>query len=562
MLRRFRIASGGNIATLSALLAPVLIAGAALTVDQASLYTERRNVQRVVDLAAIAAASSIDNAPAAALAVLRDNGYRDVQLVVSRPRQGPELDVFPQTGWVTVTTGRYSADRTLAPPDRFVPGATRPTAVKVQFGRKGTRYFASALLGEPWMSASGTAAAEAKAAFSVGSRLAALDGGIANALLGTLTGSSLSLSVMDYNALLAADVDLLHFLDALATDLDITAGTYEDLLDTRASVGQIAKALASVSRAGSREKAALATIATAAAPALKLTLASIIDLGPLAGLAIGQHSAAASLTAGLGEILTASAAVANGDRQLALNLGAQVPGRAGRTLRLAIGERPQSSPWLTVSQTGAVVRTAQTRLMLRAKVGGAGVLAGIAVNIPIYIELATAEATLQSVSCPPQARVTVGVKPGIAEVRIAEVTDSHLANFGSTPSFGNADIVDATLIKASGKARVRIGNMNSTPLTFSASDIANAAVKSASTTGIVGSLTQSLANDLDLTVKIVGIDLGLSALVRTAVTVALSGAAPVLDAVVANLLQVLGVRLGEADVRVHGLVCQRPVLVQ
>ena len=59
-----------------------------------------------------------------------------------------------------------------------------------------------------------------------------------------------------------------------------------------------------------------------------------------------------------------------------------------------------------------------------------------------------------------------------------------------------------------------------------------------------------------------GIDLGLSELVKATLGTVLTAAAPALDKAVGNVLAALGLRLGEADVRVHGLVCQRAVLVQ
>src|SRR5690606_27699591 len=128
--------------------------------------------------------------------------------------------------------------------DRFVPGGEPANAVRVSLSKKGTLFFGSAIMAPPTLSTTATASSQAEAAFSVGSRLAKVDGGILNALLGGLVGGSLSLSVMDYNALLSAAVDALSFLDALAVQLNLTAGTYGDVLQSKATVGQIATALA------------------------------------------------------------------------------------------------------------------------------------------------------------------------------------------------------------------------------------------------------------------------------------------------------------------------------
>ena len=70
---------------------------------------------------------------------------------------------------------------------------------------------------------------------------------------------------------------------------------------------------------------------------------------------------------------------------------------------------------------------------------------------------------------------------------------------------------------------------------------------------------------LDVTVQVVGLGLGLGGIVQ-ALGVLLTPLGPVLDAAISPLLDLLGLRLGQADVRVHGVICpdadrSRPVLV-
>src|SRR5690606_35913143 len=67
------------------------------------------------------------------------------------------------------------------------------------------------------------------ASFSIGSRLASLEGGVLNALLGELLGAELNLSVMDYRSLLDARVDLFDVMDDLGVDLELAGATYSDL---------------------------------------------------------------------------------------------------------------------------------------------------------------------------------------------------------------------------------------------------------------------------------------------------------------------------------------------
>src|SRR5690606_29356773 len=229
-----------------------------------SLYVEKRQAQALVDLAAITAAANLGKAEEAALVAFADNGATDAA----------------SGNNVTVVTGHYNAVGAV-PKDRFTAGAGPVNAARVVYRTTGSRYFAGAIIPPPEIVVSATAGTEAEAAFSVGSRLAALDGGIVNALLGGLTGSSISLSVMDYNALLGADVSLLSFLDQLAIDLDLEAGSYQQALDTSVTVGQIAKALSKTPGMSGNARAAAGKLAFQAsggrAPTLQLS--RLIDLG-------------------------------------------------------------------------------------------------------------------------------------------------------------------------------------------------------------------------------------------------------------------------------------------
>src|SRR5690606_29438243 len=113
-------------------------------------------------------------------------------------------------------------------------------------------------------------------------------------------------------------------------------------------------------------------------------------------------------------------------KQVGLDLGATVPGLLSVSVDLGIGEPPQKSPWFTIGAGGEVVRTAQTRLRVVAEIGNHNALAGLLgarIRIPLYLELAYAEARLKSVACPtgrPESvEVKVAARPGIANLYLA-----------------------------------------------------------------------------------------------------------------------------------------------
>jgi uncharacterized membrane protein len=266
-------------------------------------------------------------------------------------------------------------------------------------------------------------------------------------------------------------------------------------------------------------------------------------------------------------MVNAMALVSDGDHQVEVGLGATIPGLTKTEVSLVIGESPQGTSWITVGELGAFVRTAQTRLKILAEIGGSGLLAGATIRLPIFIDIAYAEGRLSEISCgltPADREVTVATRPGILNAWIGDVTDFTAVN--DTPEVDRATLVNAHNIAIiSGSAHVEVGNADEEDLVFSASDIANHAFKTAVTQTYTQSLVTSLADELDLSVDALSLpDLfglvqnQLEALVRTLI----EPVTPALDKVVYTALTTLGIRLGEADVTVHGVRCKNVVVVQ
>ncbi|MBZ9709942.1 hypothetical protein LB543_24870 [Mesorhizobium sp. ESP7-2] len=563
-----------NFAVMTALSAPVALALAAVAIDEASIYTERREAQAMVDLAAITAASNINNVNTAVVTTLTDNGMPGVVVQGS----GQTIPAAAGKTVVTVTQGRY-ASSTANVGQRFQAGVTPYNAVRVTLAKIPKRYFASSLIPTPVIGTQATASMTPQATFSVGSRLLSVNGGILNALLSGLLGGNISLSVMDYNGLISDDVSVLSFVGALGTQLNITAGTYSDVLASKATVGQIATAMANVPGLGNTAKVALQTIASKSTSTVKIPLSSLVDLGSVGSLGLGQQPSGLGVDASAMGMLTAAAVLANGTNQAAVDLGATIPGLLSTKLSIAIGEPIQSSPWLALDGIGTVVRTAQTRVKLTASVGiGTPGLAGgislLAVNLPLNVEVAYAEAKLTDITCPTgpsSISVSIAAHPGIAQLNLANSNNpSGFADFSQPQTFTNADIADVKLllmplIQVMGSAATAITNNSPQTLTFNATDIANKTVKTVSTRNISQSLTTSLVNNLSLSANVLGLGIDVTALlgtVKPAVVALLNTVTAPVDDLLYNVLSVLGVGVGQADVRVTGATCGRAVLVQ
>lgn len=570
---RFLRARGGNLATMAALVSPLFLAVAAFCVDTSSLFLERRQLQNMADLAAVAGASSLSQADDAVLRQLRANGVDPVLMSGSYDPSVVDGKTDDKTR-VWVEKGNYFPDKNRAVENRFVAGGANPDAVRVRLARPGNLYFGQSFIDRPALGATGMAATKAEAAFSIGSRLLSLntDQSVLNGLLGGLLGTSLNLKLVDYNALAATDINLLGFLDKLAPKVGLTAGTYEQLLNTDVSVGMLATVLAEVVTNNPTAKAALGILGKdAAALAAKLPVGKLLGLGSIADASLGSASNY-NITANVLQLISA-AAMLGGDHQLQLGTGLKLPGVLAFKLDVAVGEPVQKTPFFTVGGAGTLVRTAQIRLLLTLEVGNDGLVSYLAnVHVPIFIDVASGEAELKSISCPQgpgSATVKLAVKPGLAGVYLGDTDIDLMKNFSKTPVVRKTAIATVKLLVADiaelrGRVELPLGNPKQEIVTFTPADIAAKRIKTVGTNQLAGSLFVGLVKGLDLEVVLLGflpLPLPLSGLTQLLGTL-LTPLGPTVDGLLFGVLDLLGVKIGQADVQVTGVLCQRAVLTQ
>lgn len=561
--------TAAQFAIMSAFMTPVAIILAAFAVDAGSLYVEKREAQGRADLAAITAAANLPRAEQAAVVTMTDNGVGSIVTARANANGQPLFSPTVPQDQIVVVSGQYYRDPAISPAARFVAGAEPRNAVKVIYKTTGTRFFAGALIPPPAIIVEAIGESSSAAAFSIRSRLLAVrNEGLVNQLLGGLLGSNINLSLMDYNSLLDANVTLLGFLDALAVETGITAGSYTEALNTEVTLGQISRALSNSDGVAGNAKVAAGRLAqkTGSANAPRLKLGQLIDLGDTGGQVLQASIGQVGMDVGVMELLMGSAIVAGNGRQVALDLGATVPGLLATRVTLVIGEPPQHSHWFAIGAGGELVRTAQTRLALVAEIGG---LLGVSIRIPLYLELGYGEAKLRDVTCPSglanNVQVTVDARPGVANLYLAEVDPSKIAGFANPVARSPARLLHVPLlVTVTAVAQAEIANMADKPLTFTRQDITARKIKRVSTNQITGSLTQSLLSSLDPKVTALGgiLSIGIPPNLSGLVAQLVKGATPALDALLDDLLTLLGISIGEADIRVHGATCGRAVLVQ
>ncbi|RZJ05217.1 MAG: hypothetical protein EON89_04765 [Brevundimonas sp.] len=507
---------------------------AGLVIDGGSIALQARRMQSTADLAALAAAADLPRAHAAAEATARAN--------------------FTQPIEVRTVTGVYLPDRALAPAARFrspSDGAS-PNAARVTVSGSAPVFFARLILGRDTVIVTRTGSAASRAAeptamLSIGSRLARLDGGVANQVLSGLTGSNVKLSVMDYEALADADVNLLTFTDALATRAGVTAGDYDRLADVDMDAGEALRIVEAITDGAD---SALNRLAKAAdGQTLRVGDLIGVETGAPAGLRGGLNA-----TTSVMDLAGAALQASGGDRQVRLDLGARA-GLADVDVWLAIGERPNQSPWVTVGHDGQVtVRTAQARVYVEARTAQS--LSGLGqVRLPVLLELAPAEARLKALDCGAARSVDVAVRPGVARARVGAVNTARLDDFKTPMSAQPATLLSVLgLVSVKASADVEAADTAASTLRFDARAISDQAPKTIKSTGFASGAVSSLLGRLTLDVDVAGLGLGLGNL-TSALNVLLHPLGPVLDGLVDGVLTPLGLSLGEADVTVHGLSC-------
>ena len=419
--------TSGNIGLSAALVLPLVVLSLGLGVDFGYLTLQKQELQGVADLTAIVAASDLPNLETAARNHFKTNGL-SMAIATKNGLINPDGKVIPKdqfaakNGIATIVTGRYVPDPSLPTGQRFIANATPADAAQVTIEKEGTIHLAAMFSKPPTMSATGTAASTKLASFSVGSRLASLNDGILNQLLGQMLGTTISLKLMDYQALVNADINIQPFLKNVSTRLNLTAASYDDVLKANITMPQLLASMQAVQGVSAAANSALKALETATKLNKKtFTLSQILNIDPKKAISVNAGSNWAMKVSAL-DIVSTAAALANGNKQISLAAIAGLPGIASASVNLAIGEPPVTTPSHRLGAPGSAVRTAQTRLMIEVNIDGLALLAGLKIKLPIYVEVAYAEAKLADIRCyggsATNASVSIDAVPGVAEIAI------------------------------------------------------------------------------------------------------------------------------------------------
>ncbi|AJE48842.1 pilus assembly protein TadG-related protein [Celeribacter indicus] len=569
LIRAYGRSEQGAVAIVVAILLTVLIGFLALGVDLGMMYFRQKDLQTRADLAAVSAVLHVDgDAAGAAERTAGQDG-------------GPDLAVSQ------VALGRFTRDAALPPEARmdYTAPATLANAATVRLEDRIPLHFASAFLHtrDVPISAEATAARADLAAFTLGSRLASIDTGdsaVLNAVLGSVLDSSLSLSVLDYDGLADAKINLLEFSDALATRLDLQALTYEEILDTDADLPDLVGALLDIGPTPA-VTAALTKVLNAGSSE-SLNISRLIDIeGDEVGLRI--EDILDSVQVSVLDILMASVEVVNANSLIDLPLS--IPGLADA--HLVVGERVQGSGWITIGARGATLHTAQIRLRLDIDLDA--VLARV--RLPVYLEIAGATATLTGVDACGRsddngvvAVFDTGSDAGmgghgsqIVKVFVGELvgkdfrdTTSYLTQADFDPVFLlKVSLLGIPIANVEIEAFTFLGAAGNQQMTFLRSEIGQTKLYDAkiNLSGTVAALlapqSSQTGEGAHIDVSLLGLKLGkVTDILHGTVYPVLAALTGLLDPLLNTVLDLLGIKLGEAELTLTGTACGGIMLVR
>ncbi|MBU2806911.1 hypothetical protein HF285_01075 [Acidithiobacillus ferrooxidans F221] len=444
--RRWRAGRGerGDIAIIAAIVMPIMILALAFGIDIGHMTYVQRNLQKIADMAAIAGAEDIPNAQSLAQENAVKNGLptsSSTHITVIPGNWNPQVETGPTYFSAAVPTGHQA------------------NAVQVQLSQTVPYFF--------FFGPAKTVKAQAiawvpnpAAGFSLSSTLLKVSepqSKLLNSLLGGLLGiHNLKLGVAGFNGLLNTSVSL----GQLAQSIGV--GTVNNLLDANLTLpGLFTGALKAVGNQAAGGGLLSTQGATGALQTLigSTTAQGTIQLSKILKLGLADKNAAVNAQVNLLDLVTASAMLSNQKHfiqipDIGIHLGGLVNVSLGLNVisppSIAYGEpgRDASGQWRTQAHTAQVALALHIQLLqLGALLGGhTGV-----VDIPIYLEIAPAQAHLTSLTCGApvsQSQVGIGANTGVLTAVVGDVPSTALNNTVRSLSQLTQNAQGATLVNA------------------------------------------------------------------------------------------------------------------
>jgi uncharacterized membrane protein len=342
-----------------------------VVVDSGRLYLEKRDLQRVADMAALEASTRSGDCAAGNTAT--------VYATASANRNGftlpdPNRNLLVACGALTLDANNLRV---------FGADPSQSEAIRVIASHWVQQSFAGglgALFGGAPRAATINLTASAVAALppplaslTLRSTTLSVDtskSATLNALFGGLLGGNLNINVAGWNGLVNTDISLLGYLDRLKVDLNLSAAGYDQVLGNTIAVSQLIQTAVNVLDPGGT-LGATATIASL--QALKVAAgATTVVLGNVLHVETGSTVTALGTNLKVFDLIEAIVQLANKKNGLVATVPINLAGLAQITARIQILEPPQLSAignpknaaLAPLGPNRIFVKTAQVRTLL------------------------------------------------------------------------------------------------------------------------------------------------------------------------------------------------------
>ncbi|WP_252091840.1 pilus assembly protein TadG-related protein [Pseudomonas sp. MWU13-3659] len=419
MVPRSAARQQGAIGLMAALTMGLALLFMLLSVDSGRLYLEQRKLQRIADMAALEAAehsASCNGSGPQAFALARNAATRN-GLAVTDP-------LIASCGYLR--TGNDNLRR-------FVADNTRNEAIKVEVSNVVVTSVAAGVFAmvqgntvprTTTLHASAVAASPMPplAMLSIRSSLATVNasqGSLLNALTKAL-GGTLQLDLLGWQGIANTQLNLLHYLDQLAIDLNVEVGDYQKLLSLDTSATTLLQAAVKVLQQGG---AAADVVTNLGKLALDLPITGL-QLGDLLDLQNGTAQAGLDASIQLLQLVQGVIQLSAKERAVNADLPINLLGVASGRVQVRVIEPQQLSAIGDPRTDELRVHTAQVRALVSLDLPLLGGIAGLAnavldlaaplTNVLNNLLSLNLLGTLQSVTC------ALGVPCKVSDIKLLE----------------------------------------------------------------------------------------------------------------------------------------------
>jgi len=407
-----------------------------------------------------------------------------------------------------------------------------------------------------------------------GPRLASVDSSrsvLLNALLGDLLGTSLNLTVADWNSIAQGDVNLASYLNALQTQVGVSSPS--QALSANATLAQLVSAMAVAAQADG--STALVNALNSLKPQVA-GLSGTIKLGDLLSVSL-PNGALSSVKINALDLVTGAIQLYNYRNVLTTPSPVTISGSAiglGSVINsVQLYAQIIEPPTYVCGGVGTQFHTGAVRVKLNvdlidlqpnaSALNAPPTITGASVTIAqvqLYVEVARAEGAIAGVDAVSHA-VTVQATPGIADLYLGTISDSvffnrtHVIDASTDLDYSTIGTlsVNATTVNIQAKSYARGQAPFTSSLFFTGPypQMQTASTSAAFASNLVDSLVTNLS--LRLSPSLGALDSIILPTLKTIVSGAITPALnSVLTGLVDPLLELTGIRLGEVDVTVFG----------